>query len=86
MAARGCCPIANANDPDHVKRHLDVRLPVGRYKIEFQLGRRLTAVVDVEVPPGDGPLDLPDLKLESPGQRADGRPAGRGDRGRRPGR
>ena len=57
-------PNANANDPDHVKRHLDVRLPVGRYKIEFR-SQTLRRLVDVEVPPGDGPLDLPDLKLES---------------------
>jgi RNA polymerase sigma factor (sigma-70 family) len=57
-------PNANAHDPDHMKRHLDVRLPVGRYKIEFS-SATLRQVVDVEVPPGDGPLDLPDLKLES---------------------
>src|SRR5262249_34574499 len=68
-------PNPNANDPDHVKRHLDVRLPVGRYKVEFQ-SRTLRRVVDVEVPPGDGPLDLPDLKLESLASfRMVGRPA-----------
>ena len=57
-------PNPNAHDPDHVKRHLDVRLPVGRYKIEFR-SATLRRVVDVEVPPGDGPLELPDLTLES---------------------
>jgi thiol-disulfide isomerase/thioredoxin len=57
-------PNPNANDPDHMKRHLDVRLPVGRYKIEFR-SPTLRRVVDVDVPPGDGPLELPDLKLES---------------------
>ena len=57
-------PNANAHDPDHMKRHLDVRLPVGRYKIEFR-SKTLRRAVDVEVPPGDGPLELPDLKLES---------------------
>jgi RNA polymerase sigma-70 factor (ECF subfamily) len=57
-------PNPNANDPDHVKRHLDVRLPVGRYKIEFS-SPTLRRVVDVDVPPGGGSLELADLKLES---------------------
>ena len=57
-------PNPNAHDPDHMKRHLDVRLPTGRYKIEFS-SPTLRRVVDVEVPPSDGPLELPDLKLES---------------------
>ena len=57
-------PNPNANDPDHVKRHLDVRLPVGRYKIEFR-SQTLRRMVDVEVSPGDGPLELADLTVES---------------------
>jgi RNA polymerase sigma-70 factor (ECF subfamily) len=61
---RWILPNPNANDPDHMKRHLDVRLPVGRYKIEFS-SQTLRRLVDLDVPPGDGPLELPDLVLES---------------------
>ncbi len=68
-------PNPNAHDPDHMKRHLDIRLPVGRYKIDFR-SQTLRRIVDLEVPPGEGPLDLPDLKLESLASfRMVGRPA-----------
>ncbi len=68
-------PNPNAHDPDHMKRHLDVRLPVGRYKILFR-SQTLQRVVDLDVPPGEGPLDLPELKLESLASvRMVGRPA-----------
>jgi thiol-disulfide isomerase/thioredoxin len=56
-------PNPNAHDPDHVKRHLDVRLPTGRYKVEFS-SETVRRLLDIDVPPGDGPLDLPDLLLE----------------------
>jgi RNA polymerase sigma factor (sigma-70 family) len=57
-------PNPNANNPAHVKRQLEVRLPAGKYKFEFR-SQTLHRVVDIEVPPGIGPLDLPDLRLES---------------------
>ncbi len=56
-------PNGNANDPDHVKRHLDVRLPTGKYRFEFR-SSTTQRVVDVEVPEGDEPIDL-DFRLES---------------------
>ena len=57
-------PEANANEADRTKRRLEIRLPAGRYKIEFR-SETLRQAVDVEVPPGAGPLDLPDIRLES---------------------
>ena len=57
-------PNVNNHDPDHVKRRLEVRLPVGRWKAEFQ-SQTLRQLVDIEVPPGEGPLDLPDFRLAS---------------------
>ncbi len=61
---RWMLPNVNNHDPDHVKRHLEVRLPFGRWKIEFR-SQTVLKLVDIEVPPGEGPLDLPDLVLES---------------------
>jgi RNA polymerase sigma-70 factor (ECF subfamily) len=57
-------PNSNAHDPTHMKRHLDVRLPAGRYRLEIR-SETVHRLVDLFVPPGDGPLDLPDLTVES---------------------
>ena len=61
---RGLHPTRTRHDPDHVKRHLEVRLPAGRYKVEFR-SETVGRLVDIEVPPGDGPLDLPDFLLDA---------------------
>ncbi len=57
-------PNPNANDPAHMRRHLEVRLPVGKYKVEFR-SETVLHVSDLDVPPGDGPYDLPDFTLPS---------------------
>jgi thiol-disulfide isomerase/thioredoxin len=57
-------PNPNAGDPPHAKRRLEVRLPAGKYKASFR-SPTLHKVVDLDVPAGQGPLDLPDLLLES---------------------
>ncbi len=57
-------PDANDHDPDHVKRHLEVRLPFGRWRVEFR-SETLHTTVDLAVPPGEGPLRFPDFVLES---------------------
>ena len=57
-------PNPNANDPPHVKRHLEVRLPAGKYKIEFR-SQSVLNVSDFEVPAGVGTYDLPDFMLPS---------------------
>ena len=43
---------------------LEVRLAPGRYRIAFE-SEILAQVVDVVVPAGEGPLDLPDIQLET---------------------
>ena len=55
-------PNPNANDPAHVKRHLEVRLPAGKYKVEFR-SESVLQVFDFEVPPGVGTYDMPDFTL-----------------------
>ena len=55
-------PNPNANDPAHVKRHLEVRLPAGKYKVDFR-SESVLQVSDFEVPPGVGPYDMPDFIL-----------------------
>jgi RNA polymerase sigma factor (sigma-70 family) len=45
------------------KRRFEARLPEGRYKLRFR-SYTFYRVVDVAVPPGDGPVDLPDIHLE----------------------
>ncbi|HWE37960.1 MAG TPA: sigma-70 family RNA polymerase sigma factor [Isosphaeraceae bacterium] len=68
-------PNVNANDPAHMKRHLEVRLPAGRYKIEFR-SETVLHVSGLDVPPGDGPYDLPEFALPSiAGVRMAGGPA-----------
>jgi thiol-disulfide isomerase/thioredoxin len=57
-------PNPNANDPAHMKRHLEVRLPSGKYKVEFRSETVLRGF-DLDVPPGDGPYDLPEFTLPS---------------------
>ncbi|MHC5541515.1 redoxin domain-containing protein, partial [Singulisphaera rosea] len=57
-------PDPNANEPDHVKRRLETRLPAGRYRIGFE-SLTLQRSVDIEVSPGEAPLELPDITLES---------------------
>ena len=50
--------------PPYDERRFEARLPAGRYKIGFwsETVRRHTELV---VPAGEGPLDLPDIKLET---------------------
>ena len=43
---------------------LDVRLIPGRYKVRF-MSDTVYRVVDLVVPPGDGPIELPDIHLET---------------------
>ncbi|WP_422924035.1 sigma-70 family RNA polymerase sigma factor [Singulisphaera sp. PoT] len=71
---RWILPNSNANDPPHVKRHFEVRLPAGKYKLEFR-SETMQRVVDVEVPTGTEPMDV-DFRLESLASvRATGGPA-----------
>ena len=52
---------------DHLREgRLEVRLPAGRYKFRYQ-SDTVYRIVDFIVPSGDGPLDLPDIRLESSG-------------------
>ena len=73
----------NAHDPDHVKRHLEVRLPAGRYKIEFrsETVRRLRGRRGAS---RRRPARPARSHARAPGQREDGRQAGRRDRRDRP--
>ena len=59
---RWMLPNANANDPPHVKRHLEVRLPAGKYKVEFR-SESVLNVSDFEVPGGVGTYDMPEFAL-----------------------
>ena len=61
-------------------RRLEVRLPAGRYKVVIS-SDTVDQTVDLVVPPGDGPLDLPQIRLESTGLGQNVGPAGRQDRG-----
>ncbi len=45
-------------------RSLEVPLPVGRYKVLFE-SDTLSRLTDLVVPPGDGPLELPEIHLET---------------------
>ncbi len=45
-------------------RRFEARLPAGRYKVRL-LAYPTERLVDLVVPAGDGPLDLPDLSVES---------------------
>jgi RNA polymerase sigma factor (sigma-70 family) len=57
-------PNPNANDPAHVKRHLEVRLPAGSYRILFT-SATVRRSSDFVVPAGEGPYDMPDFVLMS---------------------
>jgi RNA polymerase sigma factor (sigma-70 family) len=46
------------------QRRLEARLPAGRYKVVFE-SPTLDRIVDFVVPAGEGPVDLPDIRLES---------------------
>ena len=46
------------------ERHFDVRLPIGHYKVGV-VSETLYRMVDVVVPPGNGPLALPDIHVET---------------------
>ncbi len=50
--------------PPYADRRFDARLPAGHYKIRFN-SDTVSAVTDLVVPAGDGPLDLPDIHLET---------------------
>ncbi len=45
-------------------RRLEILLPAGSYRFWFE-SDTLTRLIDIVVPTGDGPLDLPDIRLES---------------------
>ena len=60
----GSVPDFNDHDPAHMKRHLEIRLPVGRWAADLR-SDTLHQVVAVDVPPGDGPVHLPDFRLPS---------------------
>ncbi len=45
------------------ERQFEVSLPAGRYKVRFW-SDMLLRTIDLVVPPGEGPLGLPDLQLE----------------------
>jgi len=56
-------------DPDSrpgQDRRFEVSLPAGRYKVRFWSDMVLRTI-DLVVPPGEGPLDLPDFHLETLG-------------------
>ena len=56
-------PKPNSDEPAHVKRLLEVQLPAGRWKVDFQ-SEKVRQLVDLTVPPGYGPIDLPEIRLE----------------------
>ncbi len=45
-------------------RRLELNLPAGRYKVLFR-SSRVERTVGLTVPAGEGPIDLPDIRLES---------------------
>ncbi len=45
-------------------RRLEVRLPAGRYKVDFN-APTTDRLMDLIVPAGEGAIDLPDIHLES---------------------
>ncbi len=47
-----------------VKRRLEARLPAGHYKVDIS-SDTVGQIVDLVVPPGEAPLDLPDIRLDS---------------------
>ena len=52
------------HDPDHMTRHLTARVPPGRWRVSFR-SATVDRSVDVDISPGDGPLDLPDFEVLS---------------------
>ncbi len=50
-------------DSDGGARRLEVGLPVGRYKVNFR-SETVHRVMELVVPPGSGPVNLPDVHLE----------------------
>jgi len=46
------------------RRRLETRLPAGRYRISFR-SDTVYDVVDLVVPPGESPLDLPDISIKT---------------------
>ncbi len=52
-----------ADAPDRPRR-FELDLPSGRYKVAFE-SDTLDCSAPITVPPGDGPLDLPDIRVES---------------------
>jgi RNA polymerase sigma-70 factor (ECF subfamily) len=55
---------SDANGKPDGERRLEARLPAGRYKVAFQ-SDAINQAVELVVPPGDQPLDLPDIHLET---------------------
>ena len=62
--AMGSWENPNAGDSPDQRRRLEVCLPEGKYEVDFESETVLYSV-DLVVPPGDGPLALPDIHLES---------------------
>ena len=70
----GFSTASEADAPDSYRR-FEIDLPPGRYKVAVD-SDTLDCSAPIIVPPGDGPLDLPDIRVESTGWfRMLGRPA-----------
>ena len=54
---------AFSTEPDS-SRHLELNLPGGRYKVLFR-SSTIERTISLEVPAGEGPVDLPGIRLES---------------------
>ncbi len=50
--------------PPYDERRFEARLPAGRYKIRFE-SDTVSRLTEIVVPAGDGPLELPDIQLET---------------------
>jgi peroxiredoxin len=66
MGAYWPCSFHSSEETDSPsgERHLEARLPAGRYKVVFD-SPTLDRTVDFVVPAGEGPVNLPDIRLES---------------------